>query len=207
MGFSTSKTDAQANGVHPARDAATHKRRVREDILSKYQSLRPDKSKSYPLDVSTLIIAKLKDREYEIVHLDATALLERIRARIYTCVEVINAHWKVAVAAQDFTNCLTEICINAACKRAKELDDYLERTGEVVGPLHGLPVSVKDHILVEGLDTSSGYTAWAENTIAETDAVVVSLLRKSGAIIYVKTANPQTLLVSVYHQNHPRELT
>ena len=116
-----------------------------------------------------MILAKLNNREYEIVHLDATALLERIRTRNYTCVEVIDACWKVAVAAQDFTNCLTEISIDAARERAKELDEYLERTGQVVGPLHGLPVSIKDHILVKGLDTSSGYTAWAEKTIAEKD--------------------------------------
>jgi hypothetical protein len=51
-------------------------------------------------------------------------------------------------------------------------------------------------------DTSSGYVAWAYNTIANKDAVVVQLLRRAGAILYVKTANPQTLLVSSRYARH-----
>jgi amidase len=57
-------------------------------------------------------------------------------------------------------------------------------------------VSIKDHILVKGTDTSTGYIAWAYNKVADKDAVVVRILREAGAVIYVKTANPQTLLVS-----------
>jgi len=81
-----------------------------------------------------------------------------------------------------------------ALQRAAELDKHLAETGEVVGPLHGVPVSIKDHIRVKGRDTSTGYIAWAYNTIADKDAVVVDILRMAGAVIYVKTANPQTLM-------------
>ena len=41
------------------------------------------------------------------------------------------------------TNCLTEIFVERALERAKELDDILRETGKVVGPLHGLPISLK----------------------------------------------------------------
>ncbi|KAF8330791.1 amidase signature domain-containing protein [Cantharellus anzutake] len=194
MGFSTSKSAPEVNSVHPAHKAAEHKRHVRESILSRYQHWRPDKTGDIPQDVSALVTAKLDDRERAIVSLDATALLEHIRQSAYSSVEVITAYFKVAVAAQDLTNCLTEIFFDLALERANELDEYLRKEGRVVGPLHGLPVSIKDHILVKGFDTSSGYTAWAEKTVANKDAVVVDLLRRSGAILYVKTANPQTLL-------------
>ncbi|KAH9951008.1 amidase [Amylocystis lapponica] len=138
-------------------------------------------------DVSMLPTSQLTPREHEIVHLDATSLVEFLRNRRYTAVEVLTAFCHVATIAQGLTNCLTEII-------AAELDKHLAETGEVVGPLHGLPVSIKDHILVKGHDTSTGYIAWAYKTVATKDAVVVDILRKAGAVIYVKTANPQTLL-------------
>ena len=89
-------------------------------------------------------------------------------------------------------------------QRAAELDRHLEEKGQVVGPLHGLPVSIKDHIRVKGHDTATGYIAWAYRKVAQEDAVVVDTLRKAGAVVYVKTANPQTLLVSEYSYGQPR---
>lgn len=51
------------------------------------------------------------------------------------------------------TNCLTEIFVERALERAKELDDILRDTGKVVGPLHGLPVSLKGALEATLLDT------------------------------------------------------
>ncbi|KAI0660593.1 general amidase GmdA [Cubamyces menziesii] len=152
-------------------------------------------------DVSALPTSQLTPREREIVHLDATALAEAIRARRYTAVEVLQAFCHVATIAQDLTNCLTEVFFDEGLRRAQELDRHLEDTGEVVGPLHGVPVSIKDHILVKGHDTATGYIAWAFRTVAEKDAVAVDILRKAGAVIYVKTANPQTLLAIETNNN------
>ena len=53
-------------------------------------------------------------------------------------------------------NCITEIFVDRALARAAELDDYLKRTGKVVGPLHGLPVSLKDQLCVKGLENTMG---------------------------------------------------
>lgn len=182
-------------------EAASKKRSHREAILSQYSDWRPTVTKDLPLDVSNLILAHLTPDEYKIVHLDATALVEKIATRQLTAVQVLLAFAKTAVAAQDLTNCLSEIFIEEGLARAKQLDAHLATTGKVVGPLHGLPVSIKDHILLKGYDTASGYVAWAGKTLADRDAVVVDILQKSGAVLYVKTANPQTLLVSRYHIN------
>lgn len=54
------------------------------------------------------------------------------------------------------TNCLTEIFVDRALARAKEVDDHLKVTGKVVGPLHGLPVSLKDQFSIKGLETIMG---------------------------------------------------
>lgn len=147
------------------------------------------------LDVSRLPTSQLSSREREIVHHDATSLVQALRERRYTAVEVTKAFCHVATVAQSLTNCLTEIFYGEALQTAAELDRHIEETGEVVGPMHGLPVSIKDHILVKGHDTAAGYAAWAYRTKATRDAVAVDILRKAGAVLFVKTANPQTLLV------------
>jgi hypothetical protein len=54
------------------------------------------------------------------------------------------------------TNCLTEIFVDRALERAAWLDEQLKSTGKVVGPLHGLPVSLKDQIKIKGLETVMG---------------------------------------------------
>lgn len=175
---------------------AAAKQADRERELSKYSSWRLGDQLPAPDvdDVSEIVLSKLTPREREIVHLDATDILARIRSRDFTAVEVLTAFCKVAVAAQDTTNCVTEIFFDQGFQRATELDRHLAETGEVVGPFHGLPVSIKDHVLVKGLDTSTGYVSWAYNTVADKDAAIVDILRKAGAVLYVKTANPQTLL-------------
>ena len=53
-------------------------------------------------------------------------------------------------------NCLTEIFVDHALERAAELDDHLKKTGKVVGPFHGLPVSLKDQLRIKRLETTMG---------------------------------------------------
>lgn len=53
-------------------------------------------------------------------------------------------------------NCLTEIFVEHALQRASGLDEHLSKTGKVVGPLHGLPVSLKDQLAMKGLETVMG---------------------------------------------------
>jgi amidase len=53
--------------------------------------------------------------------------------------------------------CLHEIFFDAAIKDAEGLDEYFEKNGKPVGPLHGLPVSLKDQMHVKGVETTMGY--------------------------------------------------
>jgi amidase len=142
------------------RDIAIKKQTERENLLSKHADWRI-KVPPGITDVSQVLLAKLTDKERNIVNCDATALVDLIRKKIYTAVDVLTAFAKVAIAAQDATNCLSEIFIDDAFIRARALDEHLEKTGETVGPLHGLPVSIKDHIKVKGVDTSTGYAGWS----------------------------------------------
>lgn len=153
------------------------------------------------LDVSAIPISELSTQERDIVLQDATSLAEAIRQRRYSAVEVTEAFCHAATVAHQLTNCLTEIFFVDGLARAAELDYHLKETGQVVGPLHGVPISIKDHVCIKGLDTSAGYVGWAYKTTATVDATVVDVLRQAGAVLYVKTANPQTLLVSFAGDN------
>jgi amidase len=88
-------------------------------------------------------------------------------------------------------NCLTEICFDEALSLARDLDIKLASTGKTVGPLHGLPISIKDHINVANLRATLGYCSLADNRPSE-DSVFVQALREAGAIIFVKTTMPAT---------------
>lgn len=99
-------------------------------------------------------------------------------------------------------NCLHEIFFDAAIEDAQKLDDYYEANGKPVGPLHGLPVSLKDQFHVKGVETTMGYVGWigtfegkkgtGKEKVFESEMVIE--LRNLGAILFCKTSVPHTLM-------------
>lgn len=86
----------------------------------------------------------LTEKELDITeNYDATALVEKMAKGDLKSVEVVTAFCKRAAVAQQCVSCLTEIMFEEAIARAKECDDALEKEGRVLGPLHGLPISLK----------------------------------------------------------------
>ena len=79
-------------------------------------------------------------------------------------------------------------------QQAKSLDEHLERTGKTVGPLHGLPISLKDNFNVKGKDSTVGFTSLV-NQPAEYDATLVEILRRLGAVQYCKTNVPTAMMI------------
>lgn len=72
---------------------------------------------------------------------------------------------------------------------AAELDAYFAETGQLFGPLHGVPVLVKDQVEVGGMPTSYGSEIAAE-FVPEKDSTVVARLRAAGAVIMGTTTMP-----------------
>ncbi|KAH7222359.1 amidase signature domain-containing protein [Fusarium oxysporum] len=132
----------------------------------------------------------LSDDELAITKCDAVEILSQIHSGKVTSEFVTTAFCKRAAVAYAVTNPLCEIFFDEGIARAKELDKYFKETGKVVGPLHGLPISVKDHIDVQGKDTNMGLTAWYGN-VAEQHAASVQILYDAGAVLYCKTSMPQ----------------
>ncbi|EUC62870.1 glutamyl-tRNA(Gln) amidotransferase subunit A [Rhizoctonia solani AG-3 Rhs1AP] len=176
-------------------DIVAQKREDRANRLKPYADwslgdLAPPTSQKNALN---LIHARLTERERSFLSSDVTDLAQRLATRECTSLEVTTAFCKAAYAAQELTNCISEVMFAQGLARAQELDAHVAQTGRTVGPLHGVPISIKDHISVKGEDTAAGYVAWAGKTIAEHDATIVHILRRAGAIIYVKTTNPQAV--------------
>lgn len=85
---------------------------------------------------------------------------------------------------------------------ANNLDDYLAKHGKPIGPLHGVPISLKDQFHVRGVDTSMGYVGWIGTFQGIKDdprkgvfeSEMVRELRALGAVLYCKTSVPHTLM-------------
>ncbi|KAK6540091.1 hypothetical protein TWF694_008921 [Orbilia ellipsospora] len=136
----------------------------------------------------------LSTREIEITETyDAVELAEKIRKRIYSCHEVALAFCKRAAIAQQLLNCLTEIFFDKALERAKQLDKHLEEKGLPLGPLHGVPISLKDSFSYAGYDSSAGLAALCFRPATESSSIVTAL-EAAGAVFYCKTNIPQTLM-------------
>ncbi|TXT04821.1 hypothetical protein VHUM_04089 [Vanrija humicola] len=149
-----------------------------------------------PKNVTTVLESSgiLSADELAIVNLDATALASVIAARKVSAVAAAKAYVKAAAVAQQVTNCVVELFEDEALERAAWLDAELARTGKTVGPFHGVPVSIKDHINVKGHDSPSTFIGLVGKMVAEEDSHAVKILRDAGAVFFVKTTNPQTLM-------------
>ncbi|KAI5859546.1 amidase [Durotheca rogersii] len=102
-------------------------------------------------------------------------------------IDLLQTYGKVALKAHEKTNCLTEVMISAA--------EGWVQDGSInfSGPLAGIPVSLKDTINVGGFDSTVGYSSFVGNK-PDQDGATVRLLKDAGAVPYVKTNLPITLL-------------
>ncbi|KAF7867087.1 uncharacterized protein EAF02_009873 [Botrytis sinoallii] len=138
----------------------------------------------------------LNEREVKIVYSTAVDLLEKMRTREYTAVEVTTAFCKASAVAHQATNCLAWTMYPSALSHAAKLDAHMTQTGSPIGPLHGLPISVKEHIYLIDTPSTSGFVGWADNfcTSPSQEGMCIQVLRNSGAVFHVKTTNPQGLM-------------
>lgn len=112
-----------------------------------------------------------------------------IRTGRASVVEVVTAHQARLRAANPAVNAVVVDLSDDALKRAAQADAARAR-GEALGPLHGVPVTIKINIDVEGQANSNGVPAFKDN-IAPGDSPVTANLRKAGAIILGLTNTPE----------------
>jgi aspartyl-tRNA(Asn)/glutamyl-tRNA(Gln) amidotransferase subunit A len=124
----------------------------------------------------------------ELIYSDATKLAELIRAREVSPVEVMKAHLDRIEAVNPKVNAVVTIAFDAL-KSAKDAEAAVLR-GDELGPLHGVPFTVKDSIDTAKVLTQRGSPIFKRRK-PETDATSVARLKKAGGILLAKTNLPE----------------
>ncbi len=120
----------------------------------------------------------------ELLTLTIADLATKIRARQVSPVELTEAALAQAERLQPSLDSFITILHDTARQQAKEQEAALMR-GEYHGPLHGIPIGIKDNIATAGIRTTVGSKVLANNIPAE-DAEVVRRCKEAGAIILGK---------------------
>lgn len=134
----------------------------------------------------------------DLVFLSASRLAKAIRDKEASAVEVLEAHLGQVARQNPRLNAIVTLDEERARQRAREADEALAR-GETWGPLHGVPVTIKDSFETAGLRTTSSYGPLARY-VPQQDAAVVARLRAAGAIVLGKTNMP--VLAGDYQSNN-----
>jgi len=128
----------------------------------------------------------------DILFMSATKLASLLRARKLSAREVVEAYIARQIAIDDRLNAVVMTCYERARAEAAALDARAAR-GDFAGALHGVPMTIKDSFDTEGV-ISTGGTYGRQQYVPTRDAVVVSRLRKQGAILLGKTNTPEFTL-------------
>lgn len=137
----------------------------------------------------------------EVCQWSASRIAEQIARRQVRSVEVVEAFIQQIEATHPAINALVLPRLEAALAEARAADEQLAR-GLPCGPLHGVPVSVKECFHVAGLPSTIGLTAAARQKPRPDDGLLVARLRRAGAIVLGKTNVPQLM---IWHESdNPR---
>ncbi len=121
----------------------------------------------------------------------AVTLARKIRDRSVGCVELLDHFLARVERFNPPLNAIIVLDAERARARARDADGSLAR-GEVWGPLHGVPMTIKESYDVAGLPTTWGLERLKDN-VPETNAVVVDRMLKAGVVLFGKTNVPVLL--------------
>jgi amidase len=127
----------------------------------------------------------------ELVFSSAQALVRHVVTRKVSASELLDAHLAQIARHNPTLNAVVTLDEEGARTRARQADEALAR-GELWGPLHGLPMTLKDGLSTGGMRTTAGFPPLA-NYIPERDGTVAARLKAAGAIIIGKTNVPVLL--------------
>ncbi len=146
----------------------------------------------------------------DITYSSATSIAQSIRDKEISAVEVVQAHLDRIAQVNDKLNAVVHLCADRALQEAADADAALAR-GDATGPLHGVPMTLKDSLDTEGVVTTGGTTG-RRDFVPDADATVTARLRAAGAILMGKTNTPELTMAgetdnSVYGRtNNPFDL-
>lgn len=113
-------------------------------------------------------------------------LVEDVHEHLLQPIDLLHTYGKVAVKAHEKTNCMVEVLL-------PEAEEWAKAEINLDGPLAGIPVSMKDTCNVKGFDSCLGYSSRTFQPFPK-DGALVRLLKQAGAVPFVKTNSPISLL-------------
>lgn len=125
-----------------------------------------------------------------VTELDPYVLLEKLQAGELGAVEVLTAYFHAAIFALKLVNCVYEFLPKEALAYAQKLD----REKKTSLPLYGLPLSLKEMIPFTGRSVTHGSLCHLDRVV-DYDADIVEILVAAGAVPFVRTTNPQSLMM------------
>lgn len=144
------------------------------------------------LGASLTAHAASTDKTDELIFMSTTKLAGLIRSKKISATEAVEAYIKRQIAVNDKLNAVVTNCFDRAREEAKALDAKAAK-GQFVGPLHGVPITIKDSLDTEGV-VSTGATIGRQTYVPKKDATVVARVRNAGAILLGKTNTPEFTL-------------
>jgi amidase len=124
----------------------------------------------------------------ELWQMGASDIANAIRKRIITSQEVVQAHLERIKTVNGKVNAVTLVLEKESLRAAKEADIALNK-GAFVGPLHGVPITIKENIDLAGSPTTGGVAEY-KNRVAQVDAPHIAQLKRAGAIPIARTNLP-----------------
>ena len=128
----------------------------------------------------------------DLVFLPATAMAEGIRKKQISPVELVDAHLAQIEKLNPKLNAFVQVDAEQARRSARAAESAVMKA-EPLGPLHGVPLSVKSSLSVEGLRCEAG-TRLRAGFVAREDATLVTRLKNAGAIVLGITNAPELLM-------------
>src|SRR6516164_7238324 len=126
----------------------------------------------------------------EICFIEVTALVELLRTKKVSAVEVMKAHLSQIASVNARVNAIVTLVDEEQLLREAQLADDALAKGNWLGPLHGLPIGVKDLNATKGIRTTYG-SPLLKDDIPKTDCLLVEREKKAGGIVIGKTNVPE----------------
>src|ERR1700686_4444873 len=124
--------------------------------------------------------------------LPAVVMAEQIREKKISAVDFAEAHLEKIERLNPKLNAFVHVDAERVRSEARDAEDAL-MSGNTIGPLHGVPISIKSSLDVAGLRCEAG-TRLRAGYVATQDAPLVARLRRAGAIVLGVTNTPELLM-------------
>jgi amidase len=125
----------------------------------------------------------------DLIYASATSLAHAIRDKQVSSQEIVQAYLNRIEAVNPQLNAVVQLTADEALSQARQADAALARN-KIIGPLHGVPMTIKDQFDTKGVISTAG-TGGRAAFAPQQDATAVARMRSAGAIMLGKTNLPE----------------